>query len=423
LIARRELILINLKCNRLHPITGGTILKKILMIFVSLIVATSMVACSAQEATPGVREVSLRVWGSLEDQQMLGEMIEEFKASRPDVSWNIELGVVSEPDLRSRYFEDPEAAADVFAFPNDQVMDLVNGGALYEVTINKAAIVAANIQSSIDAATVDGRLYGYPMTADNGYFMYYDKSVLTEEDVLSLDRMLQVAQAAGRKIFMDVSNGWYIASFFIGAGNRFEMVDGRQVLDFNNARGVQVGEAIKAFTAHPAFQTGDDNILKSGIGTTIAAGVSGTWNASDIAGILGDNYAATKLPQYTLNGTLTQMGSFGGFKLLGVNSLTQFPEEAMALAEFLTNEANQIKRFEVRRLGPSNINAAQAPSVLADVALSALAKQAPFAISQNSVAGTYWGPAEAFGLALENKDYSLSIQQMLDALVAQAAGN
>jgi arabinogalactan oligomer/maltooligosaccharide transport system substrate-binding protein len=107
---------------------------------------------------------------------------------------------------------------------------------------------------------------------------------------------------------------------------------------------------------------------------------------------------------------------------MGVNSLTMYPEEAFALAEFLTNEANQIKRFEVRKLGPANKNAASNEAVLADVALSALAKQAPFAMSQNSVAGTYWGPAEAFGLALENKDYTMSIQEMLDALVSQAAG-
>ena len=117
------------------------------------------------------------------------------------------------------------------------------------------------------------------------------------------------------------------------------------------------------------------------------------------------------------------MGSFAGFKLMGVNSLTEFPEEAMALAEFLTNEANQVKRFETRKLGPANKNAAQNEAVLADVALSALAQQAPYAMSQNNVAGTYWGPAEAFGLALENKDYTMSIQEMLDALVAQAAGN
>jgi arabinogalactan oligomer/maltooligosaccharide transport system substrate-binding protein len=398
-------------------------MKKLLLSMLMILMTLSLVACTAEEPAPEVKDVTLKVWGSQEDQEMLTGMIEEFKAANPGTNWTIELGVVGEPDARTKYLEDPEAAADVFAFPNDQVMDLVNAGALYEVTINNDAIVAANIQSAVDSATVDGKLYGYPMTADNGYFMYYDKSVFTEEDVKSLDKMLEVANAAGKKVFMDVSNGWYIASFFIGAGNKFEMVDGKQVLDFNNETGVKVGEAIKAFTAHPAFLTGDDNVLKAGLGSTIAAGVSGTWNAGDISTILGANYGATKLPEFTLGGVPTQMGSFAGFKLMGVNSLTEFPEEAMALAEFLTNEANQVKRFETRKLGPANKNAAQNEAVLADVALSALAQQAPYAMSQNNVAGTYWGPAEAFGLALENKDYTMSIQEMLDALVAQAAGN
>lgn len=398
-------------------------MKKLLLSMLMILMTLSLVACKAEEPVAEVKDVTLKVWGAQEDQEMLTGMIEEFKAANPGTNWTIELGVVGEPDARTKYLEDPEAAADVFAFPNDQVMDLVNAGALYEVTINKDAIIAANIQSAVDSATVDGKLYGYPMTADNGYFMYYDKSVFTEEDVKSLDKMLEVANAAGKKVFMDVSNGWYIASFFIGAGNKFEMVDGKQVLDFNNETGVKVGEAIKAFTASPAFLTGDDNVLKAGLGSTIAAGVSGTWNATDISTILGANYGATKLPEFTLGGVPTQMGSFAGFKLMGVNSLTEFPEEAMALAEFLTNEANQVKRFEVRKLGPANKNAAQNAAVLADVALSALAQQAPYAMSQNSVAGTYWGPAEAFGLALENKDYKMSIQEMLDALVAQAAGN
>lgn len=397
-------------------------MKKLLLAMLMLLMTLSLVACKAEEPVVEVKDVTLKVWGAQEDQEMLTGMIEEFKAANPNVNWTIELGVVGEPDARTKYLEDPEAAADVFAFPNDQVMDLVNAGALYEVTINKDAIVAANIQSAVDSASIDGKLYGYPMTADNGYFMYYDKSVFTEEDVKSFDKMLEVAGAAGKSVFMDVSNGWYIASFFIGAGSKFEVVDGKQVLDFNNETGVKVGEAIKAITANPAYLTGDDNVLKAGIGTTIAAGVSGTWNAGDISTILGDNYAATKLPTFNLGGVETQMGSFAGFKLMGVNSLTMFPEEAMALAEFLTNEANQVKRFETRKLGPANKNAAQNAAVLADVALSALAQQAPFAMSQNSVAGTYWGPAEAFGLALENKDYTMSIQEMLDALVSQAAG-
>ena len=170
-------------------------MKKLLILLATLLLATSLIACTAEEPVVEVKDVTLKVWGSQEDQAMLGEMVEAFKAANTGVNWTIELGVVGEPDARTKYLEDPEAAADVFAFPNDQVMDLVNAGALYEVTINKDAIVAANIQSAVDAATVDGKLYGYPMTADNGYFMYYDKSVFSEEDVKSLDRMLEIGRA------------------------------------------------------------------------------------------------------------------------------------------------------------------------------------------------------------------------------------
>lgn len=188
--------------------------------------------------------------------------------------------------------------------------------------------------------------------------------------------MLDVANSKGKKVFMDVSNGWYIASFFLGAGCTLTISeDGKQKCDFNNEEEYWQGEAIKEFTAHPAFVTGDDAVLKGGIGSTIAAGVSGTWNAEDIKSILGDNYAATKLPTFTLGDEQVQMGSFAGYKLVGVNSQTKAPVEAMNLAEWLTNEQNQILRFETRAMGPSNIKAANSSAVQENAALAALAEQ------------------------------------------------
>lgn len=363
--------------------------------------------------------VTLKVWGSQEDQEMLTKMIDEFKTANADREWKIEMGVVGEPDAKSKYLEDPTAAADVFAFANDQILDLVKAKALYEVTKNKDEIVKANQEGAVEASTVDGKMYAYPMTADNGYFMYYDKSVISDEDAKSLDTMLAAADKAGKKVFMDLSNGWYIASFFLGAGGKLGIdANGNQTCDFNNAAGVATGEAIKAFAAHNAFQTGDDAVLTGGMGTTIVAGVTGTWNADAIKGALGDNYAATKLPTFTVDGKQVQMGSFGGYKLMGVNSQTKFPLEAMALSEWLTNEKNQITRFETRAMGPSNINAANSDAVKANVALSALAQQNAFATSQKEVLGNFWTPAEAFGTAMETKDYSKSVQEQLDAMVA-----
>ena len=393
-------------------------MKKLLAFALAAMMLFGLAASSLAEG----ETVTLKVWGSQEDQELLGVLVENFKAANPDTTWDISLGVVGEPDAKARYLEDPAAAADVFAFSNDQLLDLVNADALYEVTRNLDAIVAANSAGSIESATLDGVLYGYPMTADNGYFLYYDKSVLSEEDVQTLDGILAKANEAGKKVFMDVSNGWYIASFFLGAGCTLGLDEnGKQTCDFNNEAGVAAGEAIRAFTADPAFLTGDDSVLTGGMGDTICAGVSGTWNAAAIQEKLGENYAACKLPTFTLNGEQVQMSSFIGTKLIGVNTQTAHPVEAMMLAEFLTNEEAQQLRFEMREIGPSNSNVAASEEVQANIALAALAEQSQYGVSQKYVLGNFWTPSEAFGLAMENQSTD-DMQSLLDSMVAQRTG-
>ncbi len=381
-----------------------------------------MTACNRKTDNNGTTEkpkVNLKVWGAQEDQAMLQKMVEEFKKQNTDADYTITFGVVGEKDAQTKVMEDPNAAADVYSMLDDQLNDLVKAGALYEITLNKQRITSENTEGSVNAATIDGKLYGYPMTADNGYFLYYDKSVLTADDVKTLDGLMDAAAAKNKKVLMDVSNGWYVASFFLSNGGTLGVKDGKQTCDFNNDNGVAAGEAVKAFCAHKAFMTGEDAILTGGIGDTIAAGVSGTWTAEAIKEKLGENYAATKLPTFTLNGKQVQMKSFAGYKLLGVNSATKHPKEAMKLAEFLTNEQNQITRFETRSMGPSNKKAAANEKVKQNVALAALSAQNEFGVSQAVVFGGTWAPLEAFGTAMETKDYSKTVKQYLDTMVSQ----
>ena len=402
-------------------------MKKFLKLLVSASMLLTLAACGNGGAdTPEAPEtVTLKVWASQEDQTVTQEMIDAYieaqKETYPDTTFDITLAVVSEADAKTKYLEDPAAAADVFTFANDQLTDLVNAGALAEVTRNKDDIVARNGEGSIGSATKGDALYAYPMTADNGYFLYYNKEVIT--DPTSLDAILKDANAAGKKVFMDVSNGWYIASFFLGNGGTLAVdAEGNQTCDFNNEKGLAAAEAIKAFTADPAFLTGDDAVLNSGFQDgSVVAGVSGVWNAETMMANLGDNYAATKLPTFTVGGEQVQMSSFGGYKLIGVNSQTkaEFTVFAMDLADWLTNEANQVKRFEARGYGPSNTNAAASDAVQANVALAALSLQSQYAVSQNDVLGQYWAPAEAFGTTMEAKDYSTPMQELLDTMVTQ----
>lgn len=387
-------------------------MKKTLCLLTAILTCLVSVAACAET-------IELKIWAAQTDQALVQELCDEFAAQRPENEWKFTYGVVGEADAQARYLEDPSAAADVFSYPDDQIIALVKGDALYEVTRNLDTIVAENSAGSINAASYNGVLYGYPMTSDNGYFLYYDKSVLTEEDVQTLDGLLAAAEKAGKKFNMDIANGWYLSSFFLGAGCQLTLDEnGKQICDFNNEKGLAAAEAIRAMCEHPAFLAGNQDLLQGGIGDTICAGICGTWISSAVKERLGDNYAACKLPTFTCNGEQVQMGSFLGCKIMGVNTQTAHPVEAMELAEYLTNEQSQLRRFEALGYGPSNVKAAASEAVAAEPALAALAAQSDYAISQH-VLTPFWTPAEAFGQELATHS-GRDLQEMLDQLALQA---
>lgn len=365
--------------------------------------------------------VTLTVWASEEDQDLTTQLLEDFKAAYPDVTFDITLGAESESTAKDTILTDVEAAADVFAFADDQVNELVAAGALQEVAATYTYDVATeNAAGAVEAASVGGKLYAYPMTADNGYFMFYDSSVFTEDDVQSLEKMIEVADAAGKKIAMDISNGWYIYSFFQGAGYDLTLNDDgvTNTCTWNADGATDVAQAIIDLTASGVLvDMGDEDMATQIAEGNVVACVNGTWRAETAQDAWGDNYAATKLPTFNVAGKDCQMSSFSGYKLIGVNPHSANVGWSMLLAEYLTNEASQTARFEARGLGPANIAAATSDAVQANPAISALAAQAAYATPQR-VGGNFWSPAEALGqiLASGNPD-GTDLQELLDTAV------
>ena len=366
------------------------------------------------------KDVTLTMWGAEEDQDLLREISDKFIEQYGNYGGKItiNLGVQSESTAKDTVLTDPTAAADVYAFADDQLNELVKAGALQEVQLNADDVKNRNTPASVDAATMDGKLYAYPLTADNGYFMFYDKSFFTEDDVKSLDTMMEKAAAAGKKVSMDVANGWYLYSFYAGAGLNLGLADDgvNTVCNWNEAPGADVTQAVIDICKNPGFIALKDEEftgkLKDG---TLVAGVNGTWRANDAAEVWGDNYAACKLPTYTLNGEQVQMASFSGFKLIGVNPHSANVGAAMLLADFVTNEENEGLRFKERTQGPSNINALAAAS---SPALTAVVDQSENATLQR-VGGNYWASAETLGsICVNGNPDGKDPQALIDDAVA-----
>ena len=375
------------------------------------------------EADDGV--VALTVWAEESNWEMLNKMIYSFKEKYAGQA-EFEITLVQESDANTKdaLLSDIHNGADVFPFADDQLNSLVASGAL-EPVANAEEIKLANLEDAVAASSVNGILYAYPMTADNGYFMYYNKDYFTEEDVKTLDGMLAVAEASGKKIAMEWSSGWYLYSFFGNTGMEFGInEDGvTNYCNWNTTegsiKGVDVAQALLNISASPGFanMTNEEFILGAQDGSVIA-GVSGVWHEVEIRKAWGDNYGAVKLPTYTCAGKQIQMSSFKGYKMMGVNYYSKHKEWALKLADWFTNEENQTLRFVERSQGPSNKKAAESDEVNKVPAIQAVVEQAEFGVLQR-VGNNFWAPMTNFGNIMAKGNPSRTdLQEIMDTMVA-----
>lgn len=419
-----------------HNFKGGYTMrfsKKVIAAALASVMAVAPAACVNAES----ETVTLTLWGAEEDQALLSELVEGFKAAYPDVTFDIQIGVESESTAKDTILTDVEAAADVYSFADDQLTDLVNAGALlnleeYGEALQMAGktlddVKSANSAGSVEAASLGGDLYAFPRAGDNGYFLYYDSSVLTEEDVASWDSLLAAAEGTGKKVGMTLASGWYNASFFYGAGFTTGLnEDGSTSMDWNGTSadgitGVDVVKGMLNIAGNPAFMAVADGDLSNQLASgNLVAVVSGTWDGITAQEVFGDGYAATKLPTYTVAGQQVQQGSVAGFKFVGVNGTSEYAGWAVLLADYITNEESQQKFFDQRESGPTNNNVAASEAVGQNIAIAALAQQSEYSMAQH-VGGNYWDPTATFGELIAqgslSADDDAAIQEALDNLV------
>lgn len=368
--------------------------------------ATKPAATEAQaEAEP--EEITLTVWGPQEDQvdenSFLQVACAKFAEQHPEwkITWS--FGVSSEGDAGKNVSQDPSAAADVYMFANDQLGTLIQANAIAQLGGKYLdAVVADNSDSMIASVTsTDGGVYGIPFTG-NTWFMYYDKSVFTEDDIKSLDTMLEKG-----KVSFPLTNSWYIASFFFANGGKIfgdAGVDAAAGVEFGGDKGTAVTEYLVNMHANPNFVVDADGSGLAGLRDgSVNAMFSGTWDAAAVQEALGDNFGAAQLPTITINGEAKQLKSFAGSKAIGVNPNCQNMQAAVALAVYLGSAEAQLAHYEMRGIIPTSLALTENATIQADaVAMAQANTVANTSVVQPSIPemNNYWTPAENFGKAI-----------------------
>ncbi len=380
-------------------------IKILSLIMIAALLITGMTACTPQEENPaegleGTYDITVWVSEIEGVAEQFREQITAFEAEYPGIKIRASIEGVNEGDVGSKIVADVATAPDMYSFAQDQLARLVQAAALASPGKSaQQAIKENNDSGSVAAASVAGNIYAYPMTSDNGYYMYYDKSIISEEDAESLEKIIAACEKSGKKFRFALENAWYTASFFFATGCKSNWTMDEKgnfisVTDtFNSPEGVIAMKGMQKLARSACYDSNADVFTDAGVVVT------GIWNAEAAGAYFGKNLGATDLPSFTVDGKSYHLGSFSGNKLLGVKPQSDAKKAAVLslLAQFLTNEECQKQRYESFQWGPSNVNVQSSEEVQSNPSLSALAKQNLNGQPQGQIHGGWWDIAKVLG--------------------------
>lgn len=378
-------------------------MKKFLALIATAMLAFTMVACGGGTTTKG-KTIYLTYSGTASDKDFNEGLFEDFKAARKaagdETTYVIEY-IEHGPDKVDSEILDWKApnSPDVYEAASDKIGILYQKGALARITGSyKTWIQESNSSTGVDLSTINGDIYAFPYTGDNTYYLQYDKSVFTEDDVKSIETLLAKAAEGEYQVAYNLKEAFWGGAAMFTFGADYNIVydaDGNVVrteADFNSEKGLKAATAIYDIMKNPAWVNG------SGVpaeGSAIKATISGTWDIKEIKAYWGDNYACAPMPTVTVDGETKNLGAFLGGKFLGVNPgvSTGDPERfvaALELAKFLSGYECQTKRYEESGIYPCNLEAQKHPNMENDINIATLKAQQSFAHIQTAVPSEFW---------------------------------
>ena len=381
------------------------------LLLAAALAVTGLAGCGASsgETASGGEKVRLMVWSPQNDQskdngEWLQTMCEAFAEEHPEWDITFVYGVADEASAAGQVSQDPEASADVFMFANDTLTTLTDASALAKFGGKyREEIESMNTPEVLDSLIMDEDLYGVPFTT-NTWFMYYDKSVFSEEDIQNLGTMLEKGVVS-----FPFTNSWYLPAFYLGNGCTLfgDGTDEAAGVDFGGQKAVDVTNYLIDLRNHPNFRIDADGSGIAGLRDgSISAMFSGSWDANAVKEALGDDMGVASLPAFTLNGEEKQMLAYAGSKAIGVNPNAKNMVAAVELAVFLASPEAQKAHYEMCGVVPCNTQLLSEEAIQADEVVTAqndtfndTSILQPFVSKMNNC----WTPVENMGKSIRNE--------------------
>ena len=227
--------------------------KNVKKVIAPLLAAAMALSCTVCVSAAEDETIKLTVWGAEEDQDLLKELTDKFQEKYADQKFDIQIGVESESTAKDTILTDVEAGADVYAFADDQLTDLVKAGALLKLDDYAEALQLADTTlDDVKAANVEGAI-----------------------DAASWDSLLEAADKAGKKVGMTLASGNLVAC----VSGTWDAITAQDVF----------GDGYAA-TKLPTFTVGDKQVQQGSVAGYKYVGVNGYSENSGWAVLLAEDF-------------------------------------------------------------------------------------------------------------------------------------
>lgn len=343
----------------------------------------------------------LLVWESKDERAFTDEMVSEFTAK---YGVQVDVEEVSPTDQVTRLSTDGPSGlgADVVIFPHDSLGRAVASDLLLENDVFGDVTKSENVDSAINGISYDGKLYGYPRSAET-YLLYYNKSLVpdapkTWDDVLNISKTLTDAKKNKFGIEWEVGNFYFNYPFIASTGGYLFGDNGtnKDDLGINNDGAVQSMTVFQSFKEVLPVKAADitPDIKRGQFDAgDVAMDINGPWELAGYKEALGDNLGVAPLPKFGDKPSV----SFSGIKAWYVSSYTKYPNAAKLFARFASTKEAQLKLHELVGSIPTNKEAQNDPAITGDPTMAAFVEQ--FNVSQPMPSipemNNVWSPAGA----------------------------
>ncbi|MCG6269665.1 extracellular solute-binding protein [Vibrio furnissii] len=376
---------------------------------INILAATTALLCSPL----AFAQQSLLVWEDIQKAFGNADAVAAFEKQH-----DVKVQVLEMPyggQVESLRMDGPAGTGpDVILIPHDQIGGAVIQGLLAPIQ-SKPEVINTFSQSSIDALTYNGVLYGLPKSVET-VFMVYNKDLIPElpdtlDEIFELSKKFREEGKYGLLAKWDelyytygILNGMGGDVFAKKADGSY---DSNRVL-LNNPGAVEGASYIQKFYQSKVFPTGiignnGLNAIDSLFTSNKAAIVqTGPWSLQPYkeAGI---NYGVAPLPKLPSG---EPMGSFMGVKSYSISTFSKNKALAQEFIEFINNYDNAKHRFELTGEVPAVTKLVDDPVIKNDPGARAVAMQSIHSTSMPSIPemNEVWGPANsALQLIATNK--------------------